>query len=193
MVTLTLFPFFFFFFSPFCSSIKDPPLFLSERHSGERAAGTFTELARDRPRRQPELAGPDDPATVASVEEFLSAMSDIPAVAMDQDTAELTLSDIVETLSTHAEDGDWDWVVSSAGRWPRQPFSLRMLGEMTSSMASVRGVLAFEAAQVALGDKRALDVVANSPLIVRLFVLKFESMPQGCVPALRLPLLRFTT
>ena len=189
-VTPTLFPFFFLFFSLFFFFIitKDSPLFFIRET--QRGAGSgyihpnWRGTGRDPSPRMP--AGPDDPATVASVEEFLSAMSDIPAVAMDQDTAELTLSDIVETLSTHAEDGDWGWVVyfCRAGGLA-STFSIfeDAGGNDQQYGILVRGVLAFEAAQVALGDKRALDVVANSPLIVRLFVLKFESMPQKVVCA----------
>ena len=29
---------------------------------------------------------------------------------MDQDSAELKLTDVVDTLVTHAEEGDWDWI-----------------------------------------------------------------------------------
>ena len=128
----------------------------------------------------------EDPATVASVEDYLSAMSDIPAVAMDQASAELTLTDIVDTLSSRAEDGEWDWIryfCKSKGIQTIFAIFHDAGEEDLHHGLLIRGVLAFEAAQIALGHKVTLDIIARTPSIVQLFVLEFEAMPSKVISA----------
>ena len=137
-------------------------------------------------------AAHDDPATVAAVEEFLVALSDIPAVAMDQDTAEMVLADVVDTLADRARDAEWGWVACFCTRGGlADTFSIfQHAGGSADERHGllVRGTLAFEAAQIALGHTSVAEIVARDPGIVRLFVLQFERMPQALVcAALRTP------
>ena len=110
------------------------------------------------------MPGGHDPATVAAVEDFLAAMSEIPAVAMDQDTAEVVLADVVDTLADKARDAEWGWVDCFCARGGMADiFAIFQLAGGSADERHgllVRGALAFEAAQIALGHATVLDTVA---------------------------------
>ena len=120
------------------------------------------------------------PAVRAAVEEYMQSLTETPAVTLDQEAAELVLSDVIEQLAGRAAADEWDWVAcfcEIGGLHDIFAIFEHAGGQDTHRGLLVRGLLAFEAVGVALGNAAVLDVVCRTPSIVRLFVLKFDAMP----------------